>query len=125
MGAISLSRSDLKAGAAFVVKTLKAADVNDTGVVYPDEINSYRGVGKASMKKIFAWGRHLEGGSEGTDFVRISKIKSNLPKLISALMKIADEKGNEDGRLNGGKAELGVASTAGAALARLSHALKA
>lgn len=124
MGAIRLSKRDINSGVSFALATFKKADTNRTGRVYGAEISAYRGQGAAALKKIYAYGRHVEGGSEGQNVVALSTLKRAVPRLAGALKKIADEKGNKDGKLDGTAAELGKASTAAAALARLAHAIK-
>ena len=122
MATIDMSKTNLNSGAARAKSVFEDADTNGTGVVYPAEIEGFEGKGKAQLMKVYAYARHIEGGSDGDDYVKLSTVKKALKKLNSAQKKVADTKGNKDGRLQG--SELKYLSPAAAALARFTWATR-
>lgn len=125
MAAIRLTERQLDAGVKRALKVFEKADTNKTGRVYATEIENYKGKGAAQLRKVFEYAQRVEGRGSEARLVKLSTVRSALTRLASGLDTIADSRGNKDGVLNGTDAELGRASTAGAALARFVHATKA
>ena len=125
MAAIRLTQRQIDAGLKRAMRVFEKADTNGTKRVYAAEIDGYRGKGAAQLKKVFDYAQRIEGKGREASLVKLSTVRSALNKLANGLETVARTKGNKDGILNGTAAELGKASTAGAALARFIHATKA
>lgn len=125
MATIRLTTRQMDAGVKRALRVFEKADTNHTGRVFAGEIEKYKGKGAAQLKKVFEYAQRVEGRGAEASLVKLTTVRSALTRLASGLDTIADTKGNKDGVLNGTAAELGKASTAGAALARFIHATKA
>ncbi len=125
MPTIKLTQRNIDAGVKRAMKVFEKADTNKTSRVYATEIEKYKGKGAAQLRKVFEYAQRIEGRGEEASLVKLSTVRGALTKLANGLETIAATKGNRDGILNGTAAELGKASTAGAALARFIHATKA
>ena len=125
MPSIKLTQRNIDAGVKRALKIFEKADVNKTKMVYAAEIEGYKGKGAAQLKKVFEYAQRIEGRGDEASLVKLSTVRGALTKLANGLETVANTKGNKDGILNGTAAELGKASTAGAALARFIHATKA
>lgn len=125
MTTIKLTQRNIDAGVKRAMKIFEKADTNGTKRVYEREIANYKGKGAAQLRKVFEYAQRIEGRGTEASLVKLSTVRGALTKLANGLETVANTKGNRDGVLNGTAAELGKASTAGAALARFIHATKA
>lgn len=125
MTTIKLTQKNIDAGVKRAMKIFEKADTNGTSRVFEGEIAKYKGKGAAQLRKVFEYAQRIEGRGAEASLVRLSTVRGALTKLANGLETVANTKGNRDGVLNGTDAELGKASTAGAALARFIHATKA
>jgi hypothetical protein len=124
---IHLTKTDINQGIKRAMSdVVKEADTNKTGIIYDVEVSKFSGSGSAMLKKAYAYARHIEGGTEGDDFVQLKTMEKALKNLGAALKKLADTKGNKNHVLDGNEFQgnAGQGSTAASALARWINATK-
>jgi hypothetical protein len=123
--AMKLTPAQIRTGTTRMQRVFQnVIDKNGTQLVYPFELDAFGGKGKSFATKAYDHFRNIQGRGHKASYASMSSIKSGLRGLRNALIKIANTKGNKDGRLNGTAAELGKASASAAALARWIHATK-
>jgi hypothetical protein len=126
MAAINLTSKQLDNAAAKMTKIFeKSVDTNKTTYVYDGEVKKFKGTGAAAVKKFWKATQLYAGKGEAASLVSMKSVKNRIKTAITTLKKVAKTKGNEDGKLQGTKAELGsVESKSAQALARFAHAIK-